>query len=852
MEGWTEEEEEEQNMSKKIICWNEEARKLYRERTEAWNVNEDQEIESVDRKWEKIKNWILGALVYKEIKIKKRRKIGHKDWWDRSCTRKKREVKRQYRRWRSGKGSKEDYLEGKKGLKGWLEKKRMEKREREEEELRKLKDEKKIWNYINSRRKKKEWKENNIPKENWRSYFMELLGGSEMEGRDEALEVRDMGTEERNEEQVQDIEMELQEEEIVRAVRNMKLGKAAGVDGIPMEAWLYGGAAVRRALTDLLKLIWKEGKIPTEWRTSIVVPLYKRGDKERTDNYRGISLLCTAYKVYAEILRNRLEEIMEMKGMIPDSQAGFRKGRSTMDNIFILNHIVQREKEKGMAIGKDKIFAIFVDLRAAFDNVDRGILWKIMEEKGVDRSLINRIKEIYKETEVTIRTRDGFTRCFKTKKGVRQGCVMSPALFNLYNADIDKVLEKRGIGGVELGGVRVWSLAYADDMVLVAKNRKALLDMMSMLKRFLKERKLELNTEKTKVLVFNSKGKRGRMTWKWGEKIIEEVEMFKYLGFTFNRKGNYIDHIKELKRKGRIAANRVWGLGERLCKDDFSRRWTLFKYLVKSVMEYGAEIWGWSEKKELEKVMLDYVRWIFRLDFCTPRYVILRELGLEKLKICWGIRAMRFEKRSRGKKDGSLVKACWDEKETRDKKKKDLYNLERERFYNNNGWSSEVIKELNYEGKNTEGLVRIREQDIQGQIINSKIVEARYNTRYKVIKASNKTPSYLLKANLDKVKTGNEIRAMVKLRCGNFEDANKYWLDEEDTKCRFCKSGRDNLEHYISECNITSTWFENLGRNNEERLENICDDKFRMEKGKVLNRLWKRREEYYKKDNGCK
>ncbi|XP_024891452.1 trichohyalin-like [Temnothorax curvispinosus] len=446
MEGCTEEEEEERNMSKKIIVWNEEAKQLYRERTEVWNETEDQEMESVDRKWEKLKNGILGALVYKDIKVKKRRKIGHKDWWDRSCTRKKREVKRKYRRWRCGKGSKKDYLKEKKCLKGWLESKRMEKRMREEEELRKLKDEKKIWNYINSRRKKKEWKENNISKKNWRSYFMELLGRTEMVGREEALEMRAMGTEERNEEQVQDTDKKLQEEEIVRAVRNMKLGKAAGVDGIPMEAWLYGGAAV-----------------------------------------------------YAEILKNRLEEIMERKGMIPDSQAGFRKGRSTMDNIFILNHIVQREKEKNAATWKDKIFAIFVDLKAAFDNVDREILWKIMEEKEVERSLINKIKEIYKETEVTIRTKDGFTRCFKTKKGVRQGCVMSPALFNLYIADIDKALENRGIGGVELGVVRVWSLAYADDMVLVAKNREALLDMMSMLKKFLKERKLELSTEKTKV-----------------------------------------------------------------------------------------------------------------------------------------------------------------------------------------------------------------------------------------------------------------------------------------------------------------------------------------------------------------
>lgn len=108
-------------------------------------------------------------------------------------------------------------------------------------------------------------------------------------------------------------------------------------------------------------------------------------------------------------------------------------------------------------------------------------------------------------------------------------------------------------------------------MVLVAKNREALLDMMSTLKRFLRERELELNTEKTKVLVFNNKGKKDRKAWKWDNKEIEEVESFKYLGFTFNRKGNYGDHIKDLNRKGRIAAGRVWRLGERLCRDDFIR-----------------------------------------------------------------------------------------------------------------------------------------------------------------------------------------------------------------------------------------------------------------------------------------
>jgi len=103
---------------------------------------------------------------------------------------------------------------------------------------------------------------------------------------------------------------------------------------------------------------------------------------------------------------------------------------------------------------------------------------------------------------------------------------------------------------ISLGTGRLWSLAYADDVVLIAKNREALEDMIDMLKRFLKDRKLELNVEKTKVMIFNSRGKLGRKVWKWGSKKIEEVKFFKYLGFTFNRKGNYNNHIKELRRKG--------------------------------------------------------------------------------------------------------------------------------------------------------------------------------------------------------------------------------------------------------------------------------------------------------------
>lgn len=85
-----------------------------------------------------------------------------------------------------------------------------------------------------------------------------------------------------------------------------------------------------------------------------------------------------------------------------------------MDNIFILNHVVQREKRK-----EEKVYALFVDLKTAFDNVDRNKLWRILKDKGIEEQLISRIRSLYKETRVAIRTKEGTTSSFITKKGVK-------------------------------------------------------------------------------------------------------------------------------------------------------------------------------------------------------------------------------------------------------------------------------------------------------------------------------------------------------------------------------------------------------------------------------------------------
>lgn len=104
----------------------------------------------------------------------------------------------------------------------------------------------------------------------------------------------------------------------------------------------------------------------------------------------------------------------------------------------------------------------------------------------------------------------------------------------------------------------------------------------------------------------------------------------------------------------------------------------LFKYLVRSVMLYGAEIQRWKERKELEKIMLDYLRWIYKLEFCTPRYLITSKLGLKKLKVQWGIRA-RKEKKTKDIEKNKWVKVYWTEKQKDEWN--DLYKREKEKYY---------------------------------------------------------------------------------------------------------------------------------------------------------------------------
>jgi len=149
-----------------------------------------------------------------------------------------------------------------------------------------------------------------------------------------------------------------------------------------------------------------------------------KGTKCKCENYRVITLLPTAYKLFANIIKNRLNECVEEE--MVEEQCGFRKGCSCTNAIFMVQQIIEKRKEHNLPL-----FLLFIDYEKAYNNVNRYKLWEMMANK-IPNYLLNTIKCIYRNMKVRIKFSDGISEPISINKGVRQGCGLSPILFYIY------------------------------------------------------------------------------------------------------------------------------------------------------------------------------------------------------------------------------------------------------------------------------------------------------------------------------------------------------------------------------------------------------------------------------------
>ena len=216
------------------------------------------------------------------------------------------------------------------------------------------------------------------------------------------------------------------EEEVTKAIKRLSSGKAPGADSIPAEVYASGGPKLIQCLTSLFNSMWTQEKLPQELKDASIIHLYKRkGNRNACDNHRGISLLSIAGKILARILLNRLNAHLE-RDLLPESQCGFRAGRSTVDMIFAARQLQEKCQEQNVGL-----YTTFVDLTKAFDTVCREGLWRIMAKFGCPAKFIAMVQQFHDGMNARVQDDGEYSQPFPVTNGVKQGCVLAPTLFSM-------------------------------------------------------------------------------------------------------------------------------------------------------------------------------------------------------------------------------------------------------------------------------------------------------------------------------------------------------------------------------------------------------------------------------------
>ena len=400
-----------------------------------------------------------------------------------------------------------------------------------------------------------------------------------------------------------DIDMVFSKERIRKCLNKLKDNKAPGLDSIPYEMYKYGGGWIVDSLENLFAKIISEEKVPTDWNKCKIKLIHKGGNKNRKDlrNYRPIALINTVSKIFCSLLNDSLIKSIEENEVLGEEQQGFRRERRGEDNLFILNEIIENHKKNNK-----NLYLCFIDIEKAYDKVNRELLIKVLGKVGLPAKVVNIIKSLYLDTRATYMLGEFETDWVDIENGVRQGCVMSPTLFNLYTEEL-AVRIKQANMGINIGEDKLGILMYADDMLLMAENSGDLQSMLEIVEGYGKDYNIKYSIEKTQIITISSMPNQEAIVSLAGN-IIKNTDKYKYLGFNVTKNGAM--DIKTAK----LFKARQW-LGRLASMAKFrSNKYEMVRGLWKTVgvpdVLYGAGVIPWTrdEFNKLETIQNDIGR----------------------------------------------------------------------------------------------------------------------------------------------------------------------------------------------------------------------------------------------------
>jgi exonuclease III len=400
-------------------------------------------------------------------------------------------------------------------------------------------------------------------------------------------------------------------------------------------------------VTAVLNTAFSTGKIPDTWQTSLITPIFKRGNRADPTAYRPIAVGEPLVRLYAGILNKRLLDYTESCQLRSHTQAGFRPKLSTVHQLFTLQHLIDKQKHR-----KQQLYCCFVDLKSAYDKVQHRLLWQTLRSLGVLGKMLAAVQSLYANSQVAVKIQGCVGTSIHTRTGLRQGCPLSPTLFGLFTDGLHHYLQQRVPGaGVEVLQTITSDMEYADDVILTALSADQLQLLMDAMHSYCDDIGMTISAEKTKVVVFNPLRSANTPihVWKCNGQRVQQADSFKYLGVHFHASGAIKHMVEHMRPRGVAAWAVVQQMNKQLqCPDNVNLKMKLYTNIVEPTLCYACEVWGVhtrtadAQRLKLEQTYEKQLRQICGIKQSVSASIVLWELGLPPLHVLWWQRTIRF------------------------------------------------------------------------------------------------------------------------------------------------------------------------------------------------------------------
>ena len=457
---------------------------------------------------------------------------------------------------------------------------------------------------------------NSISGERWNDHFKRIL-------RDNTGEINYPP----NSSEIGPLDEEITIEELSKASYTLKPNKSSGYDMISNEMILCMLEVQPQLLVNLFNTIFNTNANIEQWSISIITPIFKNGSKMDPSDYRGISLLSCLGKLFSAILNQRLLRYALEKKILKVEQLGFMEGNRTSDSHIILHTLIQYYcHKKG-----NNIFACFIDFSKAFDTIPRNLLFTKLLGYGVTGKFFNSLKTLYTNDNCCVKVGSNVTNIFQVNQGVKQGCVLSPLLFNIFLSDIIPCFKTEECQPLKIDkSETIGSLIWADDIIIFSESEEGLQNMLKNLSIYMKGNRMKINLKKTKCMIFNKMGRFFRRSFKVGEDVLYTTNNYKYLGFVVTPSGEINTGLQDLKDRALRAyysLKNKMGRYFMLCP---STTLHLFDAMIKPILLYNSDFWGClkiPKNNPIENVHMRFCKEVLGVQRQTTNIGVLLELG---------------------------------------------------------------------------------------------------------------------------------------------------------------------------------------------------------------------------------